>query len=48
VLQPTAHCNITCDYCCLPDRDNRHVMALSTVTRLFSKLFAVASSPRMS
>jgi len=40
VLQPTAFCNINCSYCYLPDRDNRHVLAPSTVTRLFTELFA--------
>jgi uncharacterized protein len=40
VLQPTAFCNINCSYCYLPDRDNKHVMAQSTVTRLFTELFA--------
>jgi uncharacterized protein len=36
VVQPTAFCNINCTYCYLPDRDNKHVIAQSTVTRLFS------------
>ena len=40
VLQPTAFCNINCSYCYLPDRDNKHVLAQSTVTRLFTELFA--------
>src|SRR6478735_6828651 len=40
VLQPTAFCNIDCTYCYLPDRSNKHVMAQSTVTRLFSEVFA--------
>lgn len=40
VLQPTAFCNINCTYCYLPDRSNKHVMAQSTVTRLFSEVFA--------
>jgi uncharacterized protein len=40
VLQPTAFCNINCTYCYLPDRNNKHVMALSTVARLFSEVFA--------
>jgi uncharacterized protein len=40
VLQPTAFCNINCSYCYLPDRDNRHMLAPSTVTRLFTELFA--------
>jgi len=40
VLQPTAFCNINCTYCYLPDRSNKHVMAQSTVARLFSEVFA--------
>ena len=40
VVQPTAFCNINCTYCYLPDRSNKHVMAQSTVTRLFSEVFA--------
>jgi uncharacterized protein len=48
VLQPTAFCNINCSYCYLPDRDNRHMLAPSTVTRLFSELFASGwSAPRL-
>ncbi|MFI5033668.1 MAG: cyclophane-forming radical SAM/SPASM peptide maturase GrrM/OscB [Reyranellales bacterium] len=40
MLQPTAFCNINCSYCYLPDRDNRHMLAPSTVMRLFTELFA--------
>jgi len=40
VLQPTAFCNINCSYCYLPDRNNKHVLEQSTVTRLFTELFA--------
>jgi len=40
VVQPTAFCNIDCSYCYLPNRNDKHVMAQSTVTRLFSELFA--------
>jgi len=40
VIQPTAFCNINCTYCYLPDRNDRHVLAQSTVTRLFTELFA--------
>jgi uncharacterized protein len=40
VLQPTAFCNINCTYCYLPDRTDKHVIAQSTVTRLFSEVFA--------
>jgi len=40
VIQPTAFCNINCTYCYLPDRNDKHVLAQSTVTRLFTDLFA--------
>jgi uncharacterized protein len=40
VLQPTAFCNIDCSYCYLPDRNDKRVLAQSTVTRLFDELFA--------
>ena len=40
IIQPTAFCNINCTYCYLPDRSNKHVIAQSTVTRLFTELFA--------
>ena len=40
VIQPTAFCNIDCSYCYLPDRGNKHVIAQSTVERLFSEVFA--------
>jgi uncharacterized protein len=31
ILQPTAFCNISCDYCYLPDRDKFNRMSLETV-----------------
>ncbi len=40
IIQPTAFCNINCTYCYLPDRNNKHVIAQSTVTKLFSELFS--------
>jgi uncharacterized protein len=40
VVQPTGFCNINCTYCYLPDRSNKHVMAQSTVERLFGEVFA--------
>ncbi len=40
IIQPTAFCNIDCSYCYLPDRSNKHVIAQSTVTKLFTELFA--------
>jgi uncharacterized protein len=48
VVQPTAFCNIDCSYCYLPNRNDKHVMAQSTVTRLFGELFASGwASPRI-
>lgn len=40
IIQPTPFCNINCSYCYLPDRGNKHVIAQSTVTKLFAELFA--------
>ncbi|NDH64428.1 MAG: radical SAM protein, partial [Alphaproteobacteria bacterium] len=40
IIQPTPFCNINCSYCYLPDRGNKHVIAQSTVTKLFTELFA--------
>jgi uncharacterized protein len=40
IIQPTAFCNINCTYCYLPDRSNKHVIAQSTVTKLFTELFS--------
>ncbi len=40
VVQTTAFCNIDCSYCYLPDRNNKHVIAVETVERLFSEIFA--------
>src|SRR5580704_5612091 len=40
VVQPTPFCNINCSYCYLPSRNDRTVIAQSTVRNLFSKLFA--------
>src|SRR4029434_109935 len=39
VVQPPAFCNINCTYCYLPDRNNKHVIAQSTVKRLFEQIF---------
>ena len=48
VLQPTGFCNIACTYCYLPDRDTRHVMAQSTVRRIFEEVFCSGwASPEM-
>jgi uncharacterized protein len=40
VIQPTGFCNIDCSYCYLPDRNDKHVIALPTVERLFGEVFA--------
>jgi uncharacterized protein len=40
VVQPTSFCNINCTYCYLPDRNSKHVIAQSTVARLFAEIFA--------
>jgi len=40
VVQPTPFCNINCTYCYLPHRNDRSVIAQSTVHNLFAKLFA--------
>lgn len=40
IIQPTPFCNIDCSYCYLPDRSNNHVIAQSTVEKLFTELFA--------
>ncbi len=39
VVQPTPFCNINCSYCYLPSRNDRTVIAQSTVANLFSKVF---------
>ncbi len=40
VVQPTPFCNINCDYCYLPDRSHRGVMAEETLHALFRGVFA--------
>jgi uncharacterized protein len=40
VVQPTPFCNINCSYCYLPDRSVTTVMDQSTITVLFTKVFA--------
>jgi uncharacterized protein len=48
VVQPTGFCNIDCAYCYLPNRNDKHVMAQSTVKRLFGELFASGwAAPRV-
>ncbi len=38
VLQPTPFCNIDCDYCYLPDRNNRARMSIATVRQVAERL----------
>jgi uncharacterized protein len=40
VVQPTPFCNIDCQYCYLPDRNSKAVVAQQTVVNLFSQVFA--------
>jgi uncharacterized protein len=40
VVQPTPFCNISCNYCYLPDRGNRATLAPKTLRALFEKVFA--------
>ena len=40
VVQPTPFCNIDCTYCYLPSRNDKTLIAQSTVRNLFEKLFA--------
>ena len=48
VIQPTAFCNLDCSYCYLPNRGDKHVIAQSTITKLFTELFALGwASPQL-
>lgn len=40
VVQPTPFCNINCNYCYLPGRNNKATMAPETLRVLFEKVFA--------
>src|SRR6516164_6325614 len=40
VVQPTSFCNIDCDYCYLPDRQNRSMIKPETLEALFAGVFA--------
>jgi uncharacterized protein len=39
VLQPTPFCNLSCDYCYLPQRDDRRRMSLDTVDAAVQQVF---------
>jgi len=40
VLQPTPFCNIDCDYCYLPGRQDRQVMSAEVLRAIYRNLFA--------
>jgi uncharacterized protein len=40
VVQPTPFCNINCNYCYLPGRNNKATMSPDTLRALFEKVFA--------
>jgi uncharacterized protein len=40
VIQPTPFCNIDCQYCYLPDRNSKAVVAREPLSNLFSEVFA--------
>jgi uncharacterized protein len=40
VVQPTPFCNINCNYCYLPDRQNKSRMSFEVLRALFEKVFA--------
>jgi uncharacterized protein len=40
VVQPTPFCNINCDYCYLPSRNNKARISSDTLRTLFAKVFA--------
>ena len=40
VVQPTPFCNINCDYCYLPSRNNKSRISADTLRALFAKVFA--------
>lgn len=40
ILQPTPFCNLDCQYCYLPDRQNKSRMPLEIVRRSFEQLFS--------
>ena len=40
IVQPTPFCNIDCDYCYLPDRNQTHRLSRETFRLLLEKVFA--------
>jgi uncharacterized protein len=40
ILQPTPFCNLDCQYCYLPDRDNKAKISLEIVEASFERLFS--------
>jgi len=40
ILQPTPFCNLDCNYCYLPDRNNRNTITLEIVEASFERLFS--------
>lgn len=39
IVQPTAFCNIDCDYCYLPNRANKRIMDIGTLASVLEKVF---------
>ncbi|PSN14824.1 GRRM system radical SAM/SPASM domain protein [filamentous cyanobacterium CCT1] len=39
VIQPTSFCNLNCDYCYLPHRQQRHRLSLDLLEPIFKRLF---------
>ena len=39
IIQPTSYCNLDCDYCYLPDRQNRKQLSLDLIKPIFQRIF---------
>jgi uncharacterized protein len=39
VIQPTSFCNLDCDYCYLPDRQQRHQLSLDLIEPILRRVF---------
>ena len=39
VIQPTGFCNISCNYCYLPSRDNKRILSHETLNNIFREIF---------